>query len=147
MIPAGYLCDRYGHRTVLSFTVTLSILLLYVFLSQNGLSFAAASGLLILLGSFLGIVNPIIVSWGNHLVPASPSSVSALLMGFAWCVGNLGPSLAGAIAKAAPTDNYFFALSLMGIFLVIVLSLVFSMPRQAPAAVPEPLPNEPESNS
>jgi len=130
MIPAGFSCDRLGHRSVLAATLISATCFLYLFLSQSALSFFSAGVLLFLLGGFLGIVNPLIVSWGNRLVPEHPSTVSALLMGFAWCLGNLGPSLAGALAKLFPSGGYFFALSAMGLLLVAALALVFSIPKE-----------------
>jgi FSR family fosmidomycin resistance protein-like MFS transporter len=135
MIPAGFLCDRFGHRSILLTTVAAAASLFYLFLTQNGLSFSLSALFLSCLGAFLGIINPIIVSWGNRLVPESPSTVSALLMGFAWCVGNLGPMLAGIIAKAF--NNYHISMGFMGLFIVTVLVLVFLMPKESPEPVKE----------
>lgn len=135
MIPAGYLCDRFGHRSILLAVVAIASLLFYTFLTQNMLSFSLSTFFLATLGAFLGIINPIIVSWGNRLVPEHPSTVSALLMGFAWCVGNLGPMLAGIIAKIF--NNYHIAMGFMGIFILTVLVLVFFMPKESSEPIKE----------
>ena len=94
---AGVLSDKYGQKSVLLAVLSSALLLLYVFLSQPSLPVTSLIILLATLGGTLASINPIIVSWGNRLVPESPSTVSGLLMGFAWCVANLGPLAAGFI--------------------------------------------------
>lgn len=130
MIPAGYLCDKYGQKSVLLVVTLCAIALFYLFLSQRTLPFGWMILLLSSLGSFLGIINPIIVSWGNRLVPQSPSTVSALLMGFAWCLSNLGPAWAGFLAKSFNQEPHVNAMALMGTALVGIFLLFLFMPRQ-----------------
>ncbi|MBS0615609.1 MAG: MFS transporter [Verrucomicrobia bacterium] len=129
LIPAGFLCDRLGHRKVLITVLAFSICLLYLFLFQPALSSLSAILLLLTLGAFVGTINPIIISWGNHLVPDSPSTISAFLMGFAWCIGNLGPMLAGFIVKGLG-GAYIPALCIMGISFFICLGCVLKIERQ-----------------
>lgn len=137
MIPAGYLCDRFGQKSVLTMVLAFAASLFYLFLAKDGLSLPLTGVLLATLGAFLGIVNPIIVSWGNRLVPESPSTVSALLMGFAWCVGNLGPMVTGMIAKCFTDQPYISAMSIMGFCIIATLLLVISIPKEAPVPVKE----------
>ncbi len=129
MIPAGWLCDRYGQKKVLISVVSCAMLLFYVFLVNPGLSVGHSALVLSGLGAFLGIINPIIVSWGNRLVPESPSTVSALLMGFAWCFSNLGPAFAGFLAKFYVEEPYLNAIASLGGLLFLILFFVVLMPR------------------
>jgi MFS transporter, FSR family, fosmidomycin resistance protein len=129
MIPAGYLCDKYDQKRVLLAVLCGAITLLYLFLSQTDLSFQGTVILLTVLGAFIGIINPIVVSWGNRLVPESPSTVSALLMGFAWCFGNLGPAAAGLITRFFPENPFTHTLFVTGSLLFVIFLLILLMPR------------------
>lgn len=141
MVPAGYLSDRYGQKSVLLVILSLASVLFYFFLSQRNLSLEWSMALLSILGAFLGIINPIIISWGNRLVPESPSTVSAILMGFAWCVGNLGALIAGLVAPLFKTDPIVNTISIMGLLLAVIFTLISMMPRPQPLSIPDdPLP-------
>jgi FSR family fosmidomycin resistance protein-like MFS transporter len=129
MIPAGYLCDRYGHRRVLLCTLFFAICLFYGFLVHSSLSFFSTTLLLTLLGGSLGIINPILVSWGNKLVPESPSTVSALMMGCAWCLGNLGATWAGFIAQGVNNNPILITLSAMGLLIPLCFLFVLFVPH------------------
>jgi MFS transporter, FSR family, fosmidomycin resistance protein len=142
MVPAGFLCDRYGQKSVMLVVVTASIFLFYLFLMQPPSTLGSTIFLLAALGAVLGIMNPIIVSWGNKLVPESPSTVSAILMGFAWCFSNLGPTCAGFISKAYTENVYVNAMATMGILLVLIFFLILFVPqaeKEAPAQSHETL--------
>lgn len=134
MFPAGILCDRHGQKAILITVLISALTLFYFFLSQTNLSLTSTGLLLASLGAFLGIINPIIVSWGNRLVPDHSSTVSALLMGFAWCFGNLGPMLAGTLAKLFISNGYMISLSLMGVLILGTLLLVTAVPKELPTA-------------
>jgi FSR family fosmidomycin resistance protein-like MFS transporter len=132
MIPAGFLCDRFGQRNVLVTLLLAAGAALYFFLVNDTFSLFTTGALLGVLGSFIGILSPIIVSWGHRLVPDSPSTVSALLMGFAWCVGNLSPTLTGLLAKAW---GYPFAFGVMGLSIFVILLFIIRVPRIHPAVL------------
>ncbi len=129
LVPAGFLCDRLGHRKVLITVLSASICLLYLFLFQQTLTTLGTIFLLLTLGGFVGTINPIIISWGNHLVPDSPSTISAFLMGFAWCIGNFSPMLAGFIVKGLD-NGYIPALCIMGVSFFICLGCVLKIQRE-----------------
>lgn len=135
MVPAGFLCDKYGQKIVLLTVICCASFFLYSLLMPSSFSFGSSFLFLMSLGAFLGIINPIIISWGNRLVPESPSTVSALLMGFAWCIGNLGPLCSGAIAPYFSSEPISTTLSLMGASLIICLVLVLFIPQPAKAEV------------
>ena len=129
MIPVGYLCDRYGHKVVMLTNMFCALLLLYSFLVQPELALWKTVLFLTCLGGFMGTINPVLVSWGNKLVPESPSTVSGLLMGFAWCLSNFGATWAGLIAKSVTVEPIATALGLLGFLLVIGFFLVLFMPQ------------------
>lgn len=141
MIPAGFLCDKYGQKTVLLTVICFASFFLYSLLTPAQFSFGRSLTFLVCLGGFLGIINPIIISWGNRIVPESPSTVSALLMGFAWCVGNLGPLCAGMIAPYFVNEPIASTLSLMGAAMIICLVLVLFIPQ--PVKVVESIETQP----
>lgn len=130
MVPAGYLCDRYGHRRVLLCTLFLALCLFYTFLVYTSLSFFSTLLLLTLLGSCLGIINPMLVSWGNKLVPESPSTVSALMMGCAWCLGSFGATWAGLLAQSSSDHPILISLFAMGLMLPLCFILILFVPGQ-----------------
>lgn len=130
LVPAGYLSDRFGQKSILLITISATTLLFYTFLMLDALPISMTLVLLICLGAFFGIINPLVISWGNYLVPESPSTVSAILMGFAWCVGNLGPACAGLLIPRFSENAYIHTLSIMGILLVAVFFFILLMPRR-----------------
>jgi FSR family fosmidomycin resistance protein-like MFS transporter len=143
MLPAGWLCDRYGQKKVLLGVVSLACVFFFFFLTSPPSTLTGMSFLLVSLGSFLGIINPIIVSWGHRLVPESPSTVSALLMGFAWCFSSLGPACAGLLVKYYQNQPYLSALASLGSLLFLIFFFIALMPRpvsKLKATEPEPLP-------
>ncbi len=137
MVPAGYLSDRYGQKSILLITVFATIVLFYAFLMLDALPLSLTLILLICLGAFFGIINPLVISWGNYLIPESPSTVSALLMGFAWCVGNLGPAVAGLLISCFSDNAYIHTLLLMGFLLIAVFFLILRMPGRVYSSILE----------
>lgn len=133
MVVAGWLCDKYGHRVVLLSVFAGGLISLYIFLMQSTLALSTNVLALSFLGAFLGVSNPVIISWGNRLVPESPSTVSALLMGFAWCFGNLAPIAAGLLVKQFMVKAYVIAAGVMGLGWIISAALIFFIPREEAA--------------
>ncbi len=139
MVPIGYLCDRYGQKQILLIIITTAFFLLHHFLAKPDFSLLESTFFLTLLGGFMGSINPILVSWGNRLVPESPSTVSALLMGCAWCLGSLGSIWAGVIARAIEIEPIPNTLFWMGFFLLgsFLLVLCTQKPELYKEAVPD----------
>lgn len=134
MVPAGYLSDKFGPKPVVLTIFFFALLMFYSFLSQVEFSLWKTISFLLCIGGFMGTVTPVLVSWGNKLVPESPSTVSALMMGFAWCLANLGSTWAGLIAKnIKTTEPIAMTLSLLGTLLVVGFFLILFMPQKAPA--------------
>lgn len=129
MIPIGYLCDRYSQKIILLSILPLSLVLLYNFLLTQNSSTMLSIGSLVLLGGLMMTINPIIVSWGNRLVPEHPSTVSSLLMGSAWCIGNLGPVWAGLLIRSFETNAVISSLSYLGSLLGVALIFAWAAPH------------------
>lgn len=129
LVPAGFFCDRYGHKPVLLIAIFASLLLLYGFLIHPEHSLEKTVLFLACLGGFMGTINPIIVSWGNKLVPESPSTVSGLLMGCAWCLANWGATWAGLIAKVVIVDPIPTTLAFLGLLLALGFLLILFVPQ------------------
>jgi FSR family fosmidomycin resistance protein-like MFS transporter len=136
MIPVGFLCDKYGHKIVILTTIIFALLTLYTFLMQSELSLLQTMLFLISLGGFMGTINPILVSWGNKIVPESPSTVSGLLMGFAWCLSNFGATWAGLIAKSIAVNPITITLGLIGLLLFGGFFLILFVPSAKPVSEP-----------
>ena len=131
MIFAGFACDKWGHKRVFLVALSLTISLLYFFLNTSGLSLWQTITLLATMGSVMGILNPIIISWGNKVAPEHPSTISGLLMGCAWSFGHLGPAATGLLITYY-VDSPASSLSLMGSLLFVCFILVLFIPRQQP---------------
>lgn len=129
MVPTGYLCDRFGQKSILLTALSAAFILFYLFLTQDKLSPFNTMVVLTGLGAFIGVINPIIVSWGNRLVPESPSTVSALLMGCAWCVGNLGPAFIGLLTQSFQENPYTKALLVSGSLFLVIFVCIARMPK------------------
>ncbi len=129
LVPAGYLCDRYGHKPVLLVAIFATLLLLYAFLIQTEHALEKTALFLTCVGGFMGTINPVIVSWGNKLVPESPSTVSALLMGCAWCLANLGSTWAGLLAKSVSVDPFATTLAVLALLLLLGFFLILFIPQ------------------
>ncbi len=131
MVPAGYLSDRFGPKPVLLTILFLALVFFYSFLSLREFSLWKTVFFLLTIGGFMGTVTPVLVSWGNKLVPESPSTVSALMMGFAWCLANLGPTWAGLLAKSVKTtEPIAMTLSILGSLIVFGFFLILFMPEK-----------------
>lgn len=122
LLPGGHLCDRYGQKKVILTALSLSSVLLYTLAQTSELSLSSSIFLLFLLGASLSSVTPMIVSWGHKIAPSSPSSVSALLMGLAWCFSYLGPFVAGKLYIFFDHSPEVYTLSYLGLLLPLSIS-------------------------
>lgn len=129
MIPSGYLSDRYSPRLVLIVTTIGAMLTYYIFLFYPILDNMTLLSLIFILGAFLGTVNPVLIAFGNFLVPQSPGMVSAFLMGMAWCISeSLGQGGGGLLTKFFDDKAPIYALGIMGIFYIIGLISTILLP-------------------
>ena len=97
MVPMGHLADRIGRRrTLIAMTILSAIS--YHAIVRLTLPVPAFIMLCIVGGAFAGTVNPLGVAFGQRIAPReNVSIVSAILMGWAWCLGGTVPSIAGEL--------------------------------------------------
>lgn len=138
MIPGGYLADKYSPKTVLYGSNILGAILIYTLLLSPNLENEMVMALLFSIGAVTGVVNPVIVAWGNRLAPESPGTVSAFLMGLVWCVAEgLGPGGGGLMTKLFIDDAPAKAVGILGLCFIITLAATYRMPDDEKEAVPE----------
>ena len=76
----------------------------------------------------MGTVNPLGVAFGQRIAPReNVSIVSAILMGWAWCLGGTVPSIIGELYKRLG-NNASQALMLLGFANVVMVLLGFLLP-------------------
>jgi hypothetical protein len=80
-------------------------------------------------GAFLGTVNPLGVAFGQRIAPPQNMSiVSAILMGWAWCLGSTAPSIVGELYQYLG-QNASKALVLLGGANVVMVMIGFLLPK------------------
>ncbi len=106
----GALADRFGARHVSMISVLLATpILLAGFLTQGTLSY-----ILIMLGGLcLNLPLPISVVMAQRLVPGGASTVSALVMGFAWGLGALLTPVVGKLSEAVGLTKALLVVALV----------------------------------
>lgn len=121
----GSLADRFGARRVtLAAMLMAPPLLILAFLTPGW------SGYLLLMagGTMLNLPIPISVVMAQRLVGFGASTVSALMMGFAWGAGALMAPLTGQLSKAIGFNEALIAVS----FLPLVSALLLWFYRERP---------------
>ena len=127
MVPMGHLADRIGRRrTLIAMTILSAIS--YHALVRLTLPVPAFGLLCVVGGAFLGTVNPLGVAFGQRIAPReNVSIVSAILMGWAWCLGGTVPSIAGELYKYLG-HNASQALMLIGLANIVMVLMAFMLP-------------------
>jgi MFS family permease len=130
MVPMGHLADRIGRRRTLIAIAILSAISYHAIVRLT-LPVPAFIVLCIIGGAFLGTVNPLGVAFGQRIAPRqNVSVVSAILMGWAWCLGGTVPSIIGELYKHLG-NNASQALVYLGFANVVMVILSFLLPRIA----------------
>ncbi len=115
----GTLADRWGSRRVSMISLGLSVPLLAGALTMQGsLSYV----LLAIGGTFLNVGVPVNVVMAQRLVPGGASTVSALMMGFAWGAGALCAPLAGVLSTSVGFARALTVVSLLPLFAILLLT-------------------------
>jgi MFS transporter, FSR family, fosmidomycin resistance protein len=97
MVPMGHLADRIGRRRTL-LTMLIFSAVSYHAIVRLTLPVPAFLLFCVVGGAFLGTVNPLGVAFGQRIAPReNVSIVSAILMGWAWCLGSTVPSIVGEL--------------------------------------------------
>lgn len=121
----GILADRFGGKRIIGLSMAGALPLLLGFLWTDGaLSvILCAAG-----GAFLLFTNPVNIVMAQELVPEGASTVSALMMGFAWGMGGFFVPLAGLGGELFGLQMTLTALVLLT-FPGIILSLALPETR------------------
>ena len=128
MVPMGYLADRIGRRRTLIAIAILSAVSYHAIVRLT-LPVPAFVVLCVIGGAFLGTVNPLGVAFGQRIAPReNVSIVSAILMGWAWCLGGTVPSIIGELYKRLG-NNASQALMWLGFANVVMVLLSFLLPK------------------
>ncbi len=85
--------------------------------------------LLALGGTFLNVAVPINVVMAQRLVPGGASTVSALMMGFAWGAGALLSPITGALSAQI---GFTRALTMIGVLPFAAGALMWLFPKDEP---------------
>ena len=133
IIPVGMIADRVGRKRVLIITLAMGIGLFYFLLLTpwvTGRQFLEWEFLVLLFltGGFTGCPNPLGVAHGQALDPKHQSMITGVLMGLAWALGAVIPTIVGFVAKQqeyGPVD----ALIWTGLGYFVALWLAFWIPR------------------
>jgi FSR family fosmidomycin resistance protein-like MFS transporter len=119
----GALADRLGARRVSLVAMLLATpLLLGAFTFEGGWRYA----LLLAGGTALNLPIPVSVVMAQRLAPGGASTVSALMMGFAWGAGALLAPFTGALSERF---GFISALSLMSVLPLVSALLLWLYPR------------------
>jgi len=130
MVPMGHLADRIGRPRTLMAMLILSAVSYHAIVRLT-LPVPAFSLLCVAGGAFMGTVNPLGVALGQRIAPReNVSIVSAILMGWAWCLGSTVPSIAGELYQRLG-HNASQALMLLGFANVVMVLLGFLLFRIA----------------
>ena len=119
----GALADRFGARRVSMIAVVLSTpILLGGFLTHGMLSYV----LIMFGGMCLNLPLPISVVMAQRLVPGGASTVSALVMGFAWGLGALMNPITGKLSESFGLTN---ALVIVAVVPLLSAALFWCFPK------------------
>src|SRR5262245_17495278 len=124
----GALADRLGARRVSLVAMLIATPLLLAAFSTRG---TLSNVLLMAGGTVLNLPIPISVVMAQRLVPAGASTVSALMMGFAWGAGALMTPMTGAMSEKF---GFARALAMVAVFPLFSAALLWLYPKDERAA-------------
>lgn len=128
MVPMGHVADRIGRRRTLIAMTILSAVSYHAIVNLT-LPVPAFILLCTVGGAFMGTVNPLGVSFGQRIAPReNVSIVSAILMGWAWCLGSTVPSIAGELYTRLG-HSAAKALILLGFANFVMVLMAFLLPK------------------
>jgi FSR family fosmidomycin resistance protein-like MFS transporter len=120
----GHAADRFGGRSVILFSMAVSVPFLALFFFGQGLWSIVG---LVLGGFILLFTIPVNVVMAQELVPSQAGTVSALMMGFAW--GMAGIVFIPVVGYTADVFSLHSALASLIVFPVIGFLLTLKLPK------------------
>lgn len=136
MIPSGYFADRFSARSVILISTFFGMIFFFAFLLMPTLEPVYLITILLIAGSFLGIVQPLAVALGNDLGRHNPGMVSAFTMGLVWCVSEtVGPAGTGLLSKIFIDDAPAKSLMVFGLLYPFQFYAAYRLPRSAEQTV------------
>ncbi len=137
-LVGGPLSDRVGRKWVTVTSLALSGPAFYGFLHADGLASAA---LLLATGACLFAALPVNIVSGQELLPGRASTVSGVVMGFAWGIGGLSATVVGAFADRltvalGPAPALARALSLAAAIPIAAAAIALALPETRRRAHP-----------
>lgn len=140
-IPSGILCDLYGAKYFLAFSLLgCGLVCLATPFLLNGTSWVIAAGLQAVMGIMQGIAMPAIISLMAQWVP---NAHKTWLISYGYSGGCLGTMLSGLLSSIYIRDNghwegMFFVWSfVIFAWFVVIMVFVFSRPAVHPYVDPE----------
>lgn len=133
MVPSGLLADKYSFKSMILISSFLGMIFFYTFLYFQFLPSSVIIAVLFLMGASIQIINPMIIAYGNKLLPDQPGLVSGFLMGLAWCVSEgIGMGGGGLLTKLFTDDAPAKALSILGVLFLVGMGITRMLPGKAP---------------
>ncbi len=130
MVPGGWLADKYSPKIVILSSSLLGSLLFMLFLFSPPFSAPITLVLLFVLGSLIGIINPVVIAFGYKILPNQTGMVSAFLMGMVWCLAEfIGPGGGGFLSTFFSEDAPAKALQFFTVFFVAGTMLAMRLPQ------------------
>jgi len=135
MLAAGYLAHIISPRRILFYSMVLFLPFFFAFLyfgiqdglyDRIGLSFF----FLALTGFMLNAGHPANIVMGQRLLPEVTSTVSGILMGFAWAVANIGPMLTVLLHGAIRPFGIESGLIILSASPLVAAGLVLFLPKK-----------------
>jgi len=128
----GLLADRLGARRISMVAMLVSAPLLLAAFSTRG---TLSNVLLMAGGAALNLPIPISVVMAQRLVPGGASTVSALMMGFAWGAGALMTPIAGAMSERF---GFARALTMAAVVPLVSAALLWFYPKDKQTSAARP---------
>jgi FSR family fosmidomycin resistance protein-like MFS transporter len=143
-VGTGSLADRYGRRSVILWTLTLSIPALILFTTLTG-PIAFVTGALV--GLLAASTAPLLLVLAQQLMRGRAGMASGLILGLGFVTGAIGVPVIGALADAVGIAT---ALRAQVLVLVLAIGIAWLLPSEAkiralsepgdPSRAPAPLP-------
>ena len=127
-VVGGILCDRWGRRPILIWTLLAAAVPMYLYPVAVGLE---VYPLVLLAGLFIGASHSVIVVVAQTLLPSSGALASGLALGFMFASGSAGSFLFGMAADVFPLASVLQVNGVLSLCAAL-LSLILWQ-RSAPA--------------